>query len=31
MTELILDEITRYIEGRPLQHTVALAELEHQA
>ncbi len=31
MTELILDEIERYIEEKPLQHGVALAELEHQA
>lgn len=31
MTELILDEIQRYVGGEPLQHAVALAELEHQA
>jgi len=31
MTELILDEIQRYVGGAPLQHAVALAELEHQA
>lgn len=31
MTDMILDEIERYIQGKPLQHRVALSELEHQA
>lgn len=31
MTQMILDEIARYIRGEPLQHRVALSELEHQA